>query len=739
MVWAADGSPAAGIGVRVAGYDTPEPWAEWPAGTTDARGVWTCDEAPAGAVLLYHARGDALRAVVRPGAVTELFVALPPGIHVSGSVTDADGEPVAGATVRLGDGDSALALFDAASTDEDGAYALRDVREALWVDAVAPGHPPSWRFGVEDADGRCVIDLALETLGGALEGTVTDPGGRPVAGAEVAFGVPTNSLRSRSSSWLDQGVRLRRVRTDEGGGFRLEDLPVGTQSLMARAEGVGRFDGDATIEGGRTTTLPIRLAPAAVLRGIVTDQRGRPVSGITVWGPVGAPEAARLSTTSAHDGSYSIEGLPSREVEVVASSSSRKGDEVRTKLVVQQGVDSVWDPVLDLGRRLDGRVVDSQGLPAGRHSLVFAANDEVEPWSEFLTTDRAGRFTLGACPPGPYEVRVFAWDARKSVLPVAVLRDVRIEDGGCVVRLPADTHPSAWLSARLLGVDDAPPDGAIAWLALADQHMATSRLLAAAPEAQTGSVSFGPLVPGDYQLLVNEQRGRTEFGTFDVRGLVAHEWRDLGVVRLSAPGRLRVRLAWPPDAIGREARIGIVHTGPAMEGVIAANTLSRDGDTWSVPLGPGEYRLSVLGQEMGVVSRSFTMPAGSDLALDVALVRGVRADITFEMPGDGPDPPDLAFTVQDAEGRFMLEATTGRTVPEWKAATSRPFSLDVGTPSFPPGEAADGRPRRRVLSWMLAPGSYTVRARFEGGAPVERAFVVPEGSASVVQVDVALR
>jgi hypothetical protein len=501
---------------------------------------------------------------------------------------------------------------------------------------------------------------------------------------------------------------------------------------------VGRFDGDATIEGGRTTTLPIRLAPAAVLRGIVTDQRGRPVPGASVWGPVGAPETARVFATSAHDGSYALEGLPARELEVVAYGPQRNGDEVRKQLVIEEGLDVVWDPVFELGRRLDGRVVTADGRPAGRWSLTLCNVQPPEPFRVEVRTDSEGRFTLAACPGGALMAEVYDWTAEEGSMPVAVVHDVVAAGDELVVRLPAELVPSAYVRARLAATGTSPEGTLRLGLVRADQHVALSRAAPMRHDDATGADLFGPLVPGDYRLLFLEARGMGGVrDALPVPDLRAFEVRDLGVLTPPEPGRIVVRVVREGAESGAP-RFSLVTAGAGAAGIWPHPEWTRDGDTWTAAVGAGAYRLHVLAPDIAPRGHALTVTAGRDTEVLVETGPIVRADITFELPADGPDPPHVDASVRDAAGATVWEGGTEGTVPEWKAG-GKPMAIDDGTPSFPPGEDPAGRPRRRVLSWLFAPGTYTVSARFEGGPPEERAFTVPDDPAATVRVDLRLR
>jgi hypothetical protein len=176
--------------------------------------------------------------------------------------------------------------------------------------------------------------------------------------------------------------------------------------------------------------------------------------------------------------------------------------------------------------------------------------------------------------------------------------------------------------------------------------------------------------------------------------------------------------------------------GPGVGGIVE---WTRDGDAWTAAVGSGAYRLHVFAPDIAPRGRDVTVEPGRVTEVTIETGTVVRVDIGFELPAEGPDPPQLSASVRDARGEAVWEGGTDATRPEWRALDGKLFVSGVGMSSFPPGEAPSGRPRRRVLSWLFAPGSYTLSARFEGGAARETLFDVPDDPAATVRVDLSLR
>jgi protocatechuate 3,4-dioxygenase beta subunit len=214
---------------------------------TDARGEAT----------LARAKGLNLRAEVSaPGhaparlrsdaSAASLDVTLAAAESVTGLVRSTRGDPIADAEVVLYTELGARR----ARTSPDGTFAIADLApgtDRLFVRANGFA-PVSRDVTLEATGGRRPIALDRTELaqGGAVEGTVLDARGDPIAGARVAQGtVPT---------YLAVGTTPANVAvTDARGRFRLGDLPEGSATLEAFAPDVGRARLDVRVAPGETT------------------------------------------------------------------------------------------------------------------------------------------------------------------------------------------------------------------------------------------------------------------------------------------------------------------------------------------------------------------------------------------------------------------------------------------------------------------------------------------------------
>lgn len=213
-----------------------------------------------GAAALKRARGVALRlevsapgfaprVLVTQGSEPELAVELAPAESAHGEVVASRGrDAIAGAEVTLVTDLGVRRV----RTDATGSFALSGLAAGpAKLQVRAAGYAPATRdVTVPDSGGRRDAELPRVELGeeGAVEGTVVDGAGNPVAGARVA--------RDRVPTWLAVGATPAGIAvTDPQGRFTLRELGEGTVTLEAYAPDVGRArKGDVRVISGRTTT-----------------------------------------------------------------------------------------------------------------------------------------------------------------------------------------------------------------------------------------------------------------------------------------------------------------------------------------------------------------------------------------------------------------------------------------------------------------------------------------------------
>jgi hypothetical protein len=222
---------------------------------------------------------------------------------VRGVVVDADGKPVAGASVRCADRE-----LRAAGTDEEGKFELSP--DAAGCRAVALGRTQSAseQVAMVAGDGnRLVLGR-----GGAISGVVVDEKGAAVPGYVIAV----ESFVPRGGEGAVPMGRPRRI-DDARGAFELTELPAGRYVLTASADArPPARSGSIEVEAGRTTHhVRLVLARGASFSGVVTDADSRkPIADAKVIldtaTTTGANAIPEVTTDAA--GAFTLAGVPPR-------------------------------------------------------------------------------------------------------------------------------------------------------------------------------------------------------------------------------------------------------------------------------------------------------------------------------------------------------------------------------------------------------------------------------------------
>ena len=201
-------------------------------------------------------------------------------------------------------------------SDEDGRFELegatqdRVIKELLARDA---SRDLAGTAQLRDPNEPIGVTL---TTAVTLAGRVTDPQGRPIAGADVSPTIKSGRYAA-GFGWT------RWEPTDSNGLFELEALPTGYQYVLhATAEGHGRQRQtlERITEPGEKTLDDFVLLPAdQSVSGIVFDEDDKPMAG--VWVQASGDRQPRRRVQADAAGRFAIDGLCTGPVELRAWTS----------------------------------------------------------------------------------------------------------------------------------------------------------------------------------------------------------------------------------------------------------------------------------------------------------------------------------------------------------------------------------------------------------------------------------
>jgi hypothetical protein len=397
---------------------------------------------------------------------------------ISGFVYEEDGvTPIEGATVKAADWDAQPFQFVGESTtNSGGAYVISGLGTGDYrVMAYAAGHAyelyqetylwdEAQPVAVSDGQVTADIDFSLGP-GGTISGTVTSAdSGTPLAQVSVY------------ASHADSGGLGAIALTDESGDYTITNLPYDTyyvQSPSPWRQGSGddsyiweywqerpvssRPDAVTVSEGVNPTGINFTLEVGGSISGVVRDEAGDPIAGVSVYASEYDIWASGNSQT-AEDGSYTIHALPSGNYRVYAWAPPD---------YILEYYDGVYDStaatlvpvtvpndtsgisfVLEVGGSISGVVKDEAGDPIAG-AWVSASEYDSGAWGSSSQTAEDGSYTVTGLPSGNYRVQaqapdyireyyddVYDWDAATPV-PVTVPSnttdiDFTLELGGTI-------------------------------------------------------------------------------------------------------------------------------------------------------------------------------------------------------------------------------------------------------------------------------------------------------------------
>jgi RNA polymerase sigma-70 factor (ECF subfamily) len=548
----ADGSPAAGVGLRVHAWGESSWRDNREDGVTDVAGELRLERVHAGRVGIYCDRGgdEGFGAQVAVGELTVREIKLPRGVEVEGEVVDARGVPVAGAGIWLSESPLPGAGRIAAQCDALGRFELRDVSPRRFLGARAEGYAPSdveWlASGGLREGGATKLRLVLREGGASIAGTVLDPFGAPVPGALVLARTPlARAQRLRADGAMLGTSTPLEATADARGRFAFASLAFEELELVARAP--GHPEHVLSVQLSRAAPhddVELRLPAGGRVRGTVRYPDGTPAIGAVVIATNGAHHPVDREVDER--GEFALDAVPPGTVLLQAGFGHAGGGQlVQEELWVAPDSEHTWEAVVERPSDYEGRIVSARGEPLVGAWLRAVRADELhvqEPlpasdaalaawlsgWSDRylmraldqVAADAEGRFELSGVPQ-PFAIEVRLPDQRTG-WPVQVF-EPPVPAGE--LALAAGAQNSGGLSGSLVA-----PDGRA--LACGEVYAVrraggdVRRFLDA-----SGAFRFDALPPGTFDVLVwaRGHRPRVVVTTTVAEG----EQRDLGSLQLA--------------------------------------------------------------------------------------------------------------------------------------------------------------------------------------------------------------
>jgi RNA polymerase sigma-70 factor (ECF subfamily) len=693
----ADGSPAAGVVVDAA-LDVRALGSRREATGSDGRRRF--DGLEPGRWVVRADRGALRDATVQGGTATTVRFDLASGLRVDGVAVDRDGRGIADAEIHLVGTLPWTAAPPSARTRADGTFVLRDVEQFVRVVARRDGYAPSWAAHLSadlERDGVVPVRLTLER-GGALRGSVVGPDGVPVA-ATVQLGTDGTLRRTTPDGGTESAPPPRLLRTDATGSFAAHDLAPGSVPVSVRGTGFGAWSGSAEIAADAVARLEIRLNAPGEIAGFVRDARGRPIARASVFAG-GSALTVEFAQTAA-DGSFRLTNVGAGTVRLRAVEPS--GRNVEAEVPVEPGKTSARDLVFEARDAIEGRLVDEKGAPLAAWNLALrgvgipADTTTLDGYVGGTWTDKEGRFAIKGLRAASFEL--FAYGPREA--PQFARRFAAGVAPGDAPREYA--VPGAASTASLVGrvVDAAgrPVSAATVTVVPADFGVPVAGSLQHATTDDEGVFKFGPFPAGTLRGAVEHARYATlRLRPFEVG---SGETRDLGDLRLDAPGTLVVTLA-RHEALRNDARRAGVTILSERGDDLGFAPFVEDRALERLPA--GTYRLlpTLIGDGAAFYAPMTTVVVRPDeeARATVSVEPAPNIRLLFAPPSGASAGDSLDLSIKSADGAVV-----------W----------DLRVP-------AHGRTEFAV-SPGLRPGRYAIAARTPTGLSFEGVVEIPEGAA----------
>ena len=650
MTWTwADGTPAAGLDVNA--FPRGEKHVNDCAvlGRTDENGHLTFEVLREGKVTVSPWRGCfgvQFETSVSAGKRTFASFVIPQATDIHGKVVDSNGLVVEGAEVWITPGEEDGAVAEAVSA-HDGSFLLRSMQAGCSFFATADRRGSSAYASVGELDpnhaGRADITLRLREEWAGVHGIVSDPDGNPVAGARTTLRCrPTFQERERAA-W--PAVRMT---TGADGRFSMTGIHQGPAELEVFVRGLAVWTHVVELEADRTLDVAVRLDRGFTVRGVVRTTSGKPVCGASLnHGPAPGTEGyssrPQLFTKSEDDGSYVLACVPSGDAELHAELHDQSSTQsTATKLSGSSGEVLTWDPVLEEGLKILGRVVDDHGAPLANWRVEAVPMTQGHPAPRPATTDVDGRFAVTGCSRTRYSVQSIAPDERE---PRCSREGVLPGSSESVLVVRPETRPSAYAAGRFLDADGSPVPGSFVHASMlgADFRGSVDRI------DESGRFRLGPLPPGTY-LFSFVRKNETErlLGPLE---LAADEERDLGVVQIEPKGRLELRLHRENGVpFNKGFSVGLLDGN----GFISVAT-TDDGELFVDPaMFPGTYRLQSAGDCIATNPSPIEIRSGQTTRMEKTLSPGSVREINFRIPESELTPNRIHVVVRDKTD-FVVE------------------------------------------------------------------------------------
>ena len=366
---------------------------------TDGDGAFVFEDLRAGTYLVGATRDDDVApttAVDVTPETTRVTLVVFPGASVQVVVRSAaDRAPIAGATVRITDGDRSFGEQWSARTAQSDAQGVARFRGMIattshLIAASAPGYAET-TLAVHDfqfADRTWTAELLLPRAA-RIAGRVVDASGHGLAGATVGWELNGQPRPADTPDLFDPFPfhgHMQAVQTDPEGRFTMSVEPGSGCVLAAHAaHQLGEECAVTVAVGGERGGIEIVLRDGGQVSGQVVWADGTPAGGATVIatkrGWIHQPmqsKSYRFETRTGIDGRFDFRGIKRGAFELAAYTEEASSPLVSVDLTKHAAERDVMIR-LDYEGTIRGRVIDDTKAPVGYALVRYAIDPNMGP------------------------------------------------------------------------------------------------------------------------------------------------------------------------------------------------------------------------------------------------------------------------------------------------------------------------------------------------------------------------